>query len=1007
MTASAQTLEDLELKLLSEDLDERTEAAKSLCASRDRRVVRLLLVCLEDEDLKAQSQAVSLALGRLVTADHTGLLAAKLKEARKDLAAEGGWRARKALVHLLGRTGSPEAAPALLPELDSPEAGIVSEALAALGAVGNRNVIPAIRGKSERLPELDVHLSLARLGEADSLSWLLERWEIQLQKIGQLKGDAQYARRVASYQAANGRIARLVLALPPAQTPALVTGILGSEAGPVLEAALAHVERVTTREDCRLALPLLNHRAFHVRKRTLALVRRLGDPDVIRALRQQGGQLMAEGRPAERVKGVWMLGMMAEDPAPVLQAMADADAGVQKAAIEIVGERKLASARPVLEGLSDASNWDVRLAARMALLQLGGSWPLDGAGTAFEREVRQLLEGTRQGEDARRSRIRKRLRGNVSKFDFLQGYPIHEKPETVEPFLRALKASGCTAYDLLPVGYVWNQYHFDLLRKLCRTGRGLGLDIWATLVPPSESPELASMPPARRRLYFLTVVEEFGAIAREFPNFIAYTCDDFAYDHRFFSPRMLAEMSCLTRRSAPDLAFLPLCYWWGLTQAFFDNYDRVLDGVVFHFRCESSPDKYIPDFDPASFDDYAACMRHELGVVRKRFGDKPVVCGIYIWYTRGGWGVNYKKDGRTQPDGSQTNEHAVRDATLKARVAHELSDGLRIYGLGIRHEAYRAMGQELSDRREAGLHWGYLRPMARLARGGRTPGGPARAAQTFLDGHDWPATTRSFVRGQLYDYYFLSPQQALQGFLHFHAGGQRAPGLTKESGHEIGRLFSSLLRAAPPSRSLRGAGLLAARDFAWLPEGDSKAVAALKRTVDAGRAEIAIAPEKAGQLRGWLALDVEQMSDPFTVVGPDGSKQPTHTFGHILIFHVSEPGTWRATGLPSRGQLAIPGHFACKWFRVKFSDELRTRLVYELLPDSKSLQFECEDLEVDARGELAVQVGQEAGAFVVTEDGEAFNDFERHGRYLLIRGVRPNVTYRIGKVGPTPALDGL
>ena len=42
------------------------------------------------------------------------------------------------------------------------------------------------------------------------------------------------------------------------------------------------------------------------------------------------------------------------------------------------------------------------------------------------------------------------------------------------------------------------------------------------------------------------------------------------------------------------------------------------------------------------------------------------------------------------------DEHVVRDAVQKLEIAHEYADGVRVYGLGIDHEAYQAMGKLLA-----------------------------------------------------------------------------------------------------------------------------------------------------------------------------------------------------------------------------------------------------------------------------------------------------------------------
>ncbi|MGC9319451.1 MAG: hypothetical protein ACP5KN_15565, partial [Armatimonadota bacterium] len=309
--------------------------------------------------------------------------------------------------------------------------------------------------------------------------------------------------------------------------------------------------------------------------------------------------------------------------------------------------------------------------------------------------------------------MQQHLRGTVSKFEFTQGYSFRENPQNLRPFMEAIKAHGFTAWDQHALGGIWHDEAFERLERSIKVAAEVGLDVWATLSPPSGRQEIARWPLERRQEYYYATAERFARLAEQHPNFVAFGCDDFLpYNRGFFTPEMLAEMARRWRSICPRLAFVPLMYYGSITEELFGTRGQYLDGIVFHYRADSYPYEYIPGYDPKSFEMYGDVMRYELKRVRQIAGDHPVICGIYIWYYERGWGV------LTPDEQNPTEEHIVRDAVQKLEIAHQYADGVRVYGLGIDHPAYAAMAELLHGWQAEGSRWGLQRgdPESHLAR---------------------------------------------------------------------------------------------------------------------------------------------------------------------------------------------------------------------------------------------------------------------------------------------------
>jgi len=350
--------------------------------------------------------------------------------------------------------------------------------------------------------------------------------------------------------------------------------------------------------------------------------------------------------------------------------------------------------------------------------------------------------------------MRRRLRNTVSKFEFTHGYQFRKRPENLGPFMAAIKGRGFSAWDQMPhPGGIWNDEQLASLERSLEAAAEAGLNVWATLCPPSGREEIARWPKAQRREYYWRTAERFAHLAVKHPHFVAFTCDDMGYNWRFFTPEMLAEMAGRWRAVCPRLAFVPLVY--GVNEELFKSRGDYLDGVVYHFRAGSYPHSYIPAYDPKNFDMYGDVMRYELKRARRIAGDHPLICGIYVWYYGGGWGV------LTPDEKNPSNEHIVRDATQKLTIAHDYSDGVRVYGLGIDHDAYKAMSKLLHNWQQAGASWGSQRgdPESHLERWQRDLGqGP------FL------GTLLEFERGLGRDLHKLSPWPRVELLRWFERG---------------------------------------------------------------------------------------------------------------------------------------------------------------------------------------------------------------------------------------------
>jgi hypothetical protein len=124
----------------------------------------------------------------------------------------------------------------------------------------------------------------------------------------------------------------------------------------------------------------------------------------------------------------------------------------------------------------------------------------------------------------------------------------------------------------------------DFRRLLPRLG-DKGIRVWVTLVPPSERKDKASR--EKMRGEYLEWVTELARLSVAHTNFVAWSIDDFVWNLKFFTPDELRKLLDAAHAINPKFAFVPCCYFKGVTADFARTYGILCDGIIFPYRDES------------------------------------------------------------------------------------------------------------------------------------------------------------------------------------------------------------------------------------------------------------------------------------------------------------------------------------------------------------------------------------------------------------------------------------
>jgi lysophospholipase L1-like esterase len=110
-----------------------------------------------------------------------------------------------------------------------------------------------------------------------------------------------------------------------------------------------------------------------------------------------------------------------------------------------------------------------------------------------------------------------------------------------------------------------------------------GLDIWTYFVPPSECPDSCKLPFDKD---YIRIAAGVAELSLKYPNLKGLAIDDFMDNTKLYTPEYVGRMRAAGRAINPKFQFLPLLYWRSMTSAVLDQYDTVIDGVIFAYRDE-------------------------------------------------------------------------------------------------------------------------------------------------------------------------------------------------------------------------------------------------------------------------------------------------------------------------------------------------------------------------------------------------------------------------------------
>lgn len=158
------------------------------------------------------------------------------------------------------------------------------------------------------------------------------------------------------------------------------------------------------------------------------------------------------------------------------------------------------------------------------------------------------------------------------------------------------------------------------LQLILPKARAKHIRIWASIVPPSESPPRVKLYAEPFRLDYQRWAVEFAKLSLREPNLVAWSIDDFTHNLKFYTPEYVKEMQDKAHAINPCLAFVPCCYYPAITQKFVTNYCDSIDGILFPYRHESAgANLKDPDL-----------VEPELNKIKAMVGkDFPVVLDIY------------------------------------------------------------------------------------------------------------------------------------------------------------------------------------------------------------------------------------------------------------------------------------------------------------------------------------------------------------------------------------------
>jgi hypothetical protein len=193
---------------------------------------------------------------------------------------------------------------------------------------------------------------------------------------------------------------------------------------------------------------------------------------------------------------------------------------------------------------------------------------------------------------------------------------------------------------------------WDDLKMFLPKARAKHLRVWASLVPPSESPPRTKLFSEPFRMDYERWAIEFAKLSLEQTNLVGWSIDDFPYNVKFFTAEKMKGILEGARKINPNFAFVPCVYYKQITPVFLKEYIPMFDGILFPYR----DDSHSGDLKDATH------VEAEVKSVRDRVGKNyPIIVDIYF--------TAHSRLGASTAD-------YCEQATV---AAHKCADGVQVY----------------------------------------------------------------------------------------------------------------------------------------------------------------------------------------------------------------------------------------------------------------------------------------------------------------------------------------
>ena len=154
----------------------------------------------------------------------------------------------------------------------------------------------------------------------------------------------------------------------------------------------------------------------------------------------------------------------------------------------------------------------------------------------------------------------------------------------IATLIRQLKDLQANTYNWL----IWGD-HSELAacEKFLSLARKAKINVWITLVPPSESPPFAKSYSEPYKLDYQQWAIAIAKLSLANKNLVAWSIDDFVHNLQLFTPQYVKQFQDSAKLINPRLAFIPCSYYAKITPLFAKNYGAIIDGILFPYRNES------------------------------------------------------------------------------------------------------------------------------------------------------------------------------------------------------------------------------------------------------------------------------------------------------------------------------------------------------------------------------------------------------------------------------------